>query len=771
MPVWLVAIATVLGSALLADLPASPRTGADDVLVFEASAFTSGAIVGLSDQAGRLSLTADAPSSPAYPDHPRFGVAESAARALRAPAVVRELEAAVDAPPGAESILEARGLLDGRWTEWREAADLEDLDGSTSVQLRVTLLAATDGASPRLRWATVRTTPAPIRVLDSGAANPPTARVWATRIGLVGKTTANGHVVGERDRFVALPSRRSLSARDRADYSVRITYRGKTVEAPIWDIGPWNVRDDYWNPNREQYGELPRWTPQAEAAFFTGYNDGRDGMGRFITLPASVDIADGTFWDDLGMTANDWVEVTFLWMDAPSPPPRAMPRIVPKIPPEVARTTQVRSASYNAPTPSNRLYLPLLMADANGWSTHWTIQNPLGAMVNGTMQLYAANGTPVVGGPFTLPPHGSRIVSPLDPQLRIPPGFVGSAVITASGPIAAVVNEDRPGVDRMAYEGFAGGAASVVAPIVFKEYNGWSTGIQVQNLGSAPTSVDVQYVDEAGEVAASETGSIVPMAAMTFYQPANPELPTGFAGSARIRSLDGQPLAVLVNEVRADGSAMAYPAASAGAERLEVPLLFKRYNGWDTGLQLFNLGAAPATVQVTYHTSAQPTSESMTIGGGKAMTLYQPANPRLPDGYVGSATVTAAPGTQLVGVVNEVRGDARSAMNYVVGPPSAPLLAIPLVTKGFEGWDSGIQVRNPGPAPAQVAVVFYSEAGSVIHRVDDTIPVGSAKTYYTPSIAQVPAGFRGSATVQSMNGQPLTAIVNEVASGVEAGGK
>ena len=78
-------------------------------------------------------------------------------------------------------------------------------------------------------------------------------------------------------------------------------------------------------------------------------------------------------------------------------------------------------------------------------------------------------------------------------------------------------------------------------------------------------------------------------------------------------------------------------------------------DGWDTGLQLFNLGSAPAAVQVIYQMGAQPMTELMTIAAGTGLTLYQPANPRLPDGYVGSATVIGAPGAQLSGVVNEVR--------------------------------------------------------------------------------------------------------------------
>src|SRR5947208_11663689 len=66
------------------------------------------------------------------------------------------------------------------------------------------------------------------------AASPVTVRLWATREGLVGKTTAGGHVITENDHFVALPSRKALNR------SVIVSYHGKSVTAPVLDIGPWN---------------------------------------------------------------------------------------------------------------------------------------------------------------------------------------------------------------------------------------------------------------------------------------------------------------------------------------------------------------------------------------------------------------------------------------------------------------------------------------------------------------------------------------------------
>lgn len=161
------------------------------------------------------------------------------------------------------------------------------------------------------------------------AEEPPTAptyTVFATREGLVGHRTANGHRIRPRDRFVALPSASVVASNGGNEFQVRVTYRGRSVVLPVWDVGPWNTRDDYWSPKR-RYGDLPVGRPMAQAAYQDGYNGGRDEFGRRIRMPNGIDIADGAFWDDLGMTQADWVDVTFLWLgrDAGAPPPPPPP--------------------------------------------------------------------------------------------------------------------------------------------------------------------------------------------------------------------------------------------------------------------------------------------------------------------------------------------------------------------------------------------------------------------------------------------------------------
>jgi hypothetical protein len=222
------------------------------------------------------------------------------------------------ATPGASRVeVDVRGREGSTgWTEWHRTAPgaPAELPWAVSrVQARVTLQADERGAAPALRGLRL-TADAGARAkhLREATTAAFSARLFATREGLVGGTTANGHVIRPNDHFVALPSRRGLSPRDSHAYSVKVCGPARCETAPVWDVGPWNTKDDHWNTSREMWGDLPHGLPEAQAAYENGYNGGRDEFGRQVANPAGIDLADGTFYN-VGLNNNGWVTVTYLW--------------------------------------------------------------------------------------------------------------------------------------------------------------------------------------------------------------------------------------------------------------------------------------------------------------------------------------------------------------------------------------------------------------------------------------------------------------------------
>lgn len=288
---------------------------------------------------GVVTLAADAPA--ALRSNGRFGILVSTPQEYAAVFDTLRVDYRARIPSEATVALDVRASADGmRWTQW----EVDIPPGATArfdqparfAQYRLRMQSS--GASPALQ--TLRLTPlraatsfAALEDAPAEAEQPiaPTFTVHATRQGMVGGRTANGHRITKRDRFVSLPCWCALSSKGGSEYMVRITYNGRSAVAPVYDVGPWNTRDNYWDPQEKRtFSDLRQGWPQDHAAFFDGHNNGRALYGR-VRFPTAIDVGDGIWWDDLQIKGDRAVvEVTFLWMGRdPLEPPPAPPAIEP----------------------------------------------------------------------------------------------------------------------------------------------------------------------------------------------------------------------------------------------------------------------------------------------------------------------------------------------------------------------------------------------------------------------------------------------------------
>lgn len=88
---------------------------------------------------------------------------------------------------------------------------------------------------------------------------------------------------------VALPHKR---LKFRGGFRVRVNHKGHTAKVPVKEVGPWNTRDNYWQPRKKRvmWSKLPRCKPAATAAYFNNFNKGRDEQGRIVRNPAGIDL-------------------------------------------------------------------------------------------------------------------------------------------------------------------------------------------------------------------------------------------------------------------------------------------------------------------------------------------------------------------------------------------------------------------------------------------------------------------------------------------------
>ncbi|MEO8084272.1 MAG: hypothetical protein ABI780_10650 [Ardenticatenales bacterium] len=132
-----------------------------------------------------------------------------------------------------------------------------------------------------------------------------------------------------------------------------------------------------------------------------------------------------------------------------------------------------------------------------------------------------------------------------DPATVVGAGFIGSAWIRASQPLGVVVDTMGPnhftsyvGVPAdVEALGFSLGDQINYAPLIYNEYQGWDTAIQVQNLSATMAAkVKVYFLDFGGGIKQTLVDWICPRGSNSFFSPVIAGLPGTWTGSARVES-------------------------------------------------------------------------------------------------------------------------------------------------------------------------------------------------------------------------------------------
>ena len=200
-----------------------------------------------------------------------------------------------------------------------------------------------------------------------------------------------------------------------------------------------------------------------------------------------------------------------------------------------------------------------------------------------------------------------------------------------------------------------------------------------------------------------------------------------------------------------------------------APLVFQRYNGWNTGLSIVNLSAAgPNQVQVTFYNTAGTAvhSETRTIQPRAMEFVYRPEFSDVGIGGLAQAEVRSLSGLPIAVAVDEVKysgtgQDIGQAMSYLGTRPAVAgeVLGLPLFQKQGQlsgGNDnSGVALFNVGSDTAEVLAQFTDSAGApvaptvgypgpVFAPIRLSIPPKGGIQVYAPWYGEMPGGFQGS---------------------------
>lgn len=296
--------------------------------------------------------------------------------------------------------------------------------------------------------------------------------------------------------------------------------------------------------------------------------------------------------------------------------------------------------------PSTLVFAPIVMAKLGPWNTRMAIQNTGSSSANVEIQFISGGTTVATQTISNLQPGASALVDQYDhPSLS---GFNGSAVISATQPVAVAVDEYKvTGGLLVSYAALPLSKASTTLymPGYINAYGPWTTDFTMINTGSSSASVQIQFTN--GQVlncSIPPNGSIYLNPAMNNYGGCTGgPLATNFYGAATVNS--SQPLVIAYNIANTLGPAnlaigyTAIPPSDVGT-KIAVPLVENQYSGglWTTTFSVQVVGGGTANLTLKY-VGNQGTFQYDNVIVNNSKTFNQLSDGHIPSGFLGSVTI------------------------------------------------------------------------------------------------------------------------------------
>jgi hypothetical protein len=194
-------------------------------------------------------------------------------------------------------------------------------------------------------------------------------------------------------------------------------------------------------------------------------------------------------------------------------------------------------------------HVPLVYADKAGYNSIMYIQN--GGLECSSIEIWFKAQDDCLRAKicevFTLAPGETF---QFDASECVGPDWQGSAWLRASQPLGVVVDivgNDvlmsyiaKPAELKYTFNGqqyFISGSQVAFGPLLYSEYQGWDSGVIVQNLSPVyAAKAKVYFMDRGGDIITTMVDWICPRGSQTYFLPVIADLPGYWTGSVRVES-------------------------------------------------------------------------------------------------------------------------------------------------------------------------------------------------------------------------------------------
>lgn len=260
-------------------------------------------------------------------------------------------------------------------------------------------------------------------------------------------------------------------------------------------------------------------------------------------------------------------------------------------------------------TGSNRVFIPVISNNYSDQTSVVGVQNVDGGPVTVSLKFYDRfTGALSATVSDALAPGAAHYydASALPGPQQLPPPWTGSAVIEASGNVAAAVQQPYLSSNKVVgFEGASSASSELYLPTATFQLGAeqQTSFISVQNTTGNAITVTVNFHDRAGNLV-GQAGGVIDAYRKTSWNPGSAGVPVGYTGSAVVRA--SGPVAATVNVGSTTDVATAYTAATSGTLRAALPYI--RWapdndpKGWRTSISVMNVDQTTAAdITVRYY--------------------------------------------------------------------------------------------------------------------------------------------------------------------------